>query len=70
MNISLCSVKYTHPGRGPDRVYPYYIHDQLHTSGIYTGNHYQLPVPSFAWVTDIAICCVYARSVLITKGAL
>ena len=29
---------------------------------------YQLPMPSFVWVTDIAICCVYALSVLITKG--
>ena len=45
-----------------------YILTRLHTSVIHTVNQYQFPMPSFAWVTDIAICCVRLLTVLITKG--
>ena len=57
-----------HPRARDTPVHTVYIHSLLHTSGIYTVNHYQLPMPSFAWVTDIAICCVRLLTVLITKG--
>ena len=64
-----CKSLLMHPGRGTPRCTPY-IFTASYTHQVFTLlTTYQLPIPSFAWVTDIAICCVYALSVLITKGA-
>ena len=66
--ISLNSVKYTYPGHGPPPVSPD-IFTAFYTHQVFTLlTTYQLPMPSFAWVTDIAICFVCSLSVLITKG--
>ena len=57
-----------HPGHGPPPVSPD-IFTASYTLQVFTLlTTYQLPMPSFAWVTDIAICCVCSLSVLITKG--
>jgi hypothetical protein len=46
-----------------------YIYSAPYTHHVFTlVTTYQLPMPSFAWVTDTVICCVCSLSVLITKG--